>query len=236
MAGGVDRGGVVSPRLDDAMVSVVRSLRDLGMWRQLLLLAAATSLALSACWYRVGDFASLWLTPDQRGRLAMRQLQFAEAAQLFDDPAWSAMASYEAGDYTAAAASFARVGSAVGSFNRGDALIKARDYEPAIAAFDNALAEDPGFEDAEKNRDLVRYILEYLEDLRVSSETGDQPDLTADDFKFDNRRNRGLEVAIKNVARLEARSADQWMRTVDTRMSEYLRTRFRIESAQRGEQ
>ncbi|WP_128566543.1 hypothetical protein, partial [Methylobacterium crusticola] len=45
-------------------------------------------------------------------------------------------------------------------YNRGTALARAGDLAGALAAFDAALARDPGDEDARANRDLVARLLE----------------------------------------------------------------------------
>gem|GEM_PF-1459988 len=215
---------------------VVAAAKRLGVAGQVGLLAFAMVIALAGAWWHTGEFAALWLTADQRARLAFERRDFAGAAELFENPEWSGVAAYSAGHYLDAAAQFGRTPTAVGSFNRGDALLKGREYERAIDAFEQALAQDPDMEIAQRNLALARYILEYLEDLREQSDTGDENELSADELEFDNKRNRGREVVFTNTSQLEAKSAEQWMRSVDTRMSDYLRTRFLVESARREAQ
>lgn len=60
----------------------------------LILLAAGA--ALIGAGYKAG-WDDLWLRPDQRGRLLMRENRPAEAAQAFRDPLWRGLAHFRAG-------------------------------------------------------------------------------------------------------------------------------------------
>ena len=70
-------------------------------------------------------FVDLWLTPDQQGRWAHESLDFSAAADSFADPMWKGVAAHAAGRYQEAAAAFARLPTAEGFFNRGNAFMKA---------------------------------------------------------------------------------------------------------------
>ena len=84
----------------------------------------------------------------------------AEAAALFENPEWAAVASYRAGDYDASAAALSGIDSAEAHYNRGNALAKNMQLAEAVAAYDRALELEPGHEDARYNRDLVADLLE----------------------------------------------------------------------------
>jgi Ca-activated chloride channel family protein len=51
-------------------------------------------------------FADLWLTPDQQGRLLLRQKDYREAARRFHDPMWKGLSLYYAEDFMVAAEYF----------------------------------------------------------------------------------------------------------------------------------
>lgn len=104
-------------------------------------------------------FAGLWRTPDQRGAQLLRDGDAAGAAHRFTDPRWRAYAQLRAGDYPAAAKGFAAFDDADAHYNRGNALAHAGDLKGALAAYDAALARDPGSKDARHNRDLVAKAL-----------------------------------------------------------------------------
>jgi len=105
------------------------------------------------------EFADLWFTPDQRGWRLLQQNRHQEAARQFFDQRWRGVAAYRSGDYETALAAFSTDGSAVGHFNRGNALVALGRLQAALSAYDQALAQNPQFDDARFNR---RLLLEAL--------------------------------------------------------------------------
>lgn len=211
--------------------------RAQGRFRMPVALLLATFVAaLALAWQarEQGGFLNLWLTPDQQARLAYERLDFGAAADRFEDPDWAGVAAYGAGRYGDAAASFGRLPTAEGFFNRGNALLKNREYGKAIVAYEQAVAEDPEWLEAAENLELARHVLAYIERAREQSDTGDETEMSADDFVFDNTQERGVEIEITQQSTIELESADKWMRAVDTETRDFLRTRFLLE-ATRGD-
>lgn len=173
---------------------------------------------------------SVWLTPDQQARLAYEQNDFARAAERFEDPTWKGAAAYRAGQYALAAETYGRLGTAAGFYNRGNAFMKSFDYDKAIDAYELAVSEAPDWPDAADNLELARYVLDYIQDTREQSDTGDETELGADDYKFDNTDDRGREMTITKESTIELQSAEKWMRSVDTETRDFLRTRFELEA------
>jgi len=202
-----------------------------GVQLALVTLAAIAALAWQST--RVRDFVDLWLTADQQGRLAVRDRDWDRAVEAFEDPAWKGVAAYRGGMYEVSADAFGRIATAAGYFNRGDALMKGRDYRNAISAFELAVAEAPDWVDAQEHLELARYTLDYLERSREQSDIGEQPDMDADDYEFDNEDERGREIEIDRNSAIGLESAEKWMRAVDTDTADFLRTRFELEAARR---
>jgi Ca-activated chloride channel family protein len=200
---------------------------------QLALVTVVALLALARESAGVQAFADLWLTRDQQGALAFRDRDYTRALERFEDPAWQGVAAYRGGRYEEAAAAFGRLPSAEGFYNRGDALYKGRDYRGAIKAFEQAVAMAPAWVEASDNLALARWTLDYIEEQREQSDTEDESELGADDVTFDNEDNRGKSIEITRDSTIEKQSAEKWMRTVDTRTADFLRTRFRIEQLRR---
>ncbi len=173
---------------------------------------------------------SVWLTPNQQGRLAYENVEWANAAELFEDPTWKGVALYSTGQYEAAAETFGRIPAAVGFYNRGNSLMKSFDYGKAINAYELAVVEEPDWPEAVANLELARYVLEYIQDTRDQQDTGDDSELGADEYKFDNTEERGEEMTITKQSTIKLESAEKWMRTVDTEMRDFLRTRFELEA------
>ena len=222
MAGGLAIAALVPAWMDHAMV------------RGFVLVSLLAATAFAWQFSRVGDFELLWLTPDQQARRAYEDLEFREAYEQFENPAWKGVAAYDSGLYEESAAAFGRIPTAVGFYNRGNAFMKARDYSKAIVAYEQAVAEAPDWVEAQENLELATYTLEYIERVREQSDTGDESELGADDYVFDNTKDRGLEVEITQQSTIELESAEKWMRGVDTETSEFLRTRFLLEATREG--
>ena len=200
-------------------------------WLTLITVVAAALLAWQA--WRAGDLISLWLTPDQQGRRAYESLEFQEAYEHFEDPAWKGVAAYDSGLYPESADAFGRMPTAEAFFNRGNAFMKAREYRKAIVAYEQAVAEAPQWTEAQENLELAVYTLEYIERTREQSDPGEQS-LGADDVVFDNTEQRGAEIEVTEQSTIDLQSAEKWMRSVDTETRDFLRTRFMLEASRKG--
>ncbi len=118
---------------------------------------------------------NLWQSRDQQAAKAMRQQQFQQAAEQFDDPLWRATALYRAGDYQQAAELFGQHNSADSLYNQGNALAKAGQLSEAIKAYELALKQDPDHQDSQYNLQLLQSLLEQQQDQPSDSEQpGDQ--------------------------------------------------------------
>lgn len=197
---------------------------------QLMMVTVLAGLALGYAGWRMDSYTLLWLTPDQQGRVAYENLRFSEAADHFEDPMWKGTAAYAAGRYEEAAEAFGRIPSAVAFYNRGNSQMKSFDYAQAIKAYELAVAEEPDWTEAVENLQLARYVLDYIEQAREQSDTGDESELGADDYTFDNTEERGREMVITQESTIELESAEKWMRSVDTETRDFLRTRFSLEA------
>ena len=193
---------------------------------QLSVVTVVAALLLGWQTWRHGDFVGLWMTPDQQAQREYGQLEFQRAAELFEDPAWKGVAAFRSGLYEEAAASFGRIPSAVGFYNRGNALMRSREYAMAITAYEQAVAEDPAWVEAQDNLRLSRYVLEYINRARDGTGT----EIGADDYVFDNTGDQGTETVITQDSIVEMQTAEKWMRSVDTETADFLRSRFLLES------
>lgn len=121
-------------------------------------------------------FDDLWQTPDQQGARALENGDAATASTLFENPAWKGVAAFEAQDFQTAAQSFAESGDADGLYNTGNALMQAGDYASALRAYEASLAEKPDQEDALKNAELARKLLEQQQQEQEQNSSGENSD------------------------------------------------------------
>lgn len=112
----------------------------------------------------------LWLRPDQQAARALRHGDVATARKLARDPALRAAAAYRGGDYATAAQALAPLSDTDAQYNLGNALAKQQHYKKAIAAYDRALARDPGNDDARANRQAVE---DWLRRQQQKQQNGD---------------------------------------------------------------
>jgi Ca-activated chloride channel family protein len=108
----------------------------------------------------------LWLRPDQQGQDALQAGHTEQAAALFSDPRRKAYAELASGHAAQAAAALAPYRDPESQYNRGNALATQGQLQPALDAYDAALAAAPPGSvlerDARHNRDLVAQQLARL--------------------------------------------------------------------------
>lgn len=201
-----------------------------------LILTLPAAAAVAVLHWRADNPASVWLAPDQQGLAAFRNGDFEQAAALFESPAWKGHAAYHAGQYAEAGAVLERLATPEAQLDRGNALMKARDYAGAISAYEQALKSSPGWPAASENLSLAKFVKDYLANTRTQLDTGDNIEYGADDVVFDNNNAEGPEVQLTSEVAIEALSAEKWMRTVDTQMQDFLRARFVLEAARKPPQ
>lgn len=100
--------------------------------------------------------AGFFLNDNQEGLRAFNQNNFAAAAQKFKRADWKASALYRQGDFSAAAAEFAKGKGAEALYNQGNALAKAGKIDEAIKNYEEVLQQAPNHEDAKFNLDYLK--------------------------------------------------------------------------------
>lgn len=120
----------------------------------LLLGLSLNSDVATAAWY---DFLK---GPDFRAGQALANGDAATAAQLARDPMIAGSAFYRLKRYALAVAAFEQTDTALGHYNRGNALAQMSRFHEAVAAYDQALSRDLGFNEARLNRALIVKLIE----------------------------------------------------------------------------
>jgi Ca-activated chloride channel family protein len=197
--------------------------------------ALALFLAMQATPSRADDakhFIDLWVTPDQRGRIAFDRGDYSAAAKLFTDPMWRGIAAYRAYDFLDAAQAFAKVDTVEGQFALGNAQAQNHAYEKALAAYDAVLKAQPGNVPAKTNRAIVQAALDAREEKRRKQEQDDSapPDMKADETKVDPNQKGGKDIKITPADLTTPGAAEAWMRQVQTTPADFLKLKFAIQA------
>lgn len=170
-------------------------------------------------------WASLWLTADQEGMYYFERGEFVHAAETFSDANWQGVAWYRAGEFKKAVQAFARVDSAEGYYNLGNAFLMHGKYEQAIASYDRALEKQPDWQEAAENRELAIARGKVL-DIEGGNMTEGR--LGADEIVFDNKAGKSSEsVETDGGGALSDQEIQAlWLRRVQTRPAEFLKAKF----------
>jgi len=118
----------------------------------------------------------IWLTIDQQAQRKLEEGAAQDAAELFEDPEWRAVAQYRAQDYIVSAAEFAEHSDTRNLYNLGNAMARRGELETAIDAYEQVLEKDPADADAEYNRDLLKAMLEEQEQQQQEGEQQESSD------------------------------------------------------------
>lgn len=122
------------------------------------------------------ESGSLWQTPNQQAEKLLQQGNPEAAAKVFENSQWRGTAQYRAGEYDAAAKSFAESIDPQGLYNLGNSLTQQGQFDQAIEAFDRALQQNPEFADARHNKQIAEELkkLQQQQQQNQQSQQGDQ--------------------------------------------------------------
>ena len=172
LSGEISAGGIAVG--DDAIAT--DRWREEGPWLLLLLLPLA-ALAFRRGWVLVAiifitpmpesayaaSWDDLWLNKDQQGQKQLEAGNSRDAAALFENPDWQAVADYRAGDYAGSARVFSEHSDTRNLYNLGNAMALQGELDAAIDTYEQVLESEPDNEDAAYNLELVKNAKEQQE-------------------------------------------------------------------------
>lgn len=121
------------------------------------------------------EWNDLWLNKNQKAIRALENEQADVASELFQDNEWKAAAKYRAGDYAGAEELLNEYQDNDNTYNKANSLAKQGRYEEAIKTYDQVLENNPNYEDAKYNKELVEKELEKQQQQQSpSDQNGDQ--------------------------------------------------------------
>lgn len=210
---------------------------------------------------RANAWDDLWKRRDQQARDALDEGRSGDAAALARDPALAAEARFREGDYAGAAGRWSGLEDANAQYNLGNALAHAGRLEEAMAAYDRALALDPGMEDALVNRALVEQAQQSESEQSSGEGEQDEGDPQSSDQEAEDSQQQagdgesegeprdsqesegeqpgneptGEEDAMAQAWSEEDEQAmEQWLRRIPDDPGGLLRRKFQLEHQRRG--
>jgi len=167
-------GGIGATPGDDAMAT--DSWQEEGPWLLLLLLPLA-AMAFRRGWVFLlvlfivpvpqqayaASWTDFWLNNDQQGERALAADNPTDAAALFDNEDWQAVADYKAGDFAGSAKVFSQYDDPRNRYNLANALAFQGDFDAAIDTYEQVLEVEPDNEDAAYNLELVKSFKDQQE-------------------------------------------------------------------------
>lgn len=173
---------------------------------------------------QAADWAGLWLTPDQQGRLAYENGDFDAAAAHFADPMWRGTSLYRAGKFAEALGAFATVDSAESWYDQGNALLQIGKLDEAVAAYRKALEKRKGWPDAVANLAIAEALVQQKKD--AEEEQQDEPNLPPDSVQFDDKGNQGKAGQMT----IAEQASDLWMKNIVVSPADLMARKFAIEA------
>jgi len=146
---------------------------SIGQFLALLLAASLTAIAVAG----LQSLLALAADPVSRttvGKQLLIDQRPLEAALVFEQPSWQAVAHFRAARYRRAAELFQSLESTEALYNYGVALARLRRWDDAIAAFRVVLDANPAHADASFNYELLRQVVEQKAEQRTRQEGADQ--------------------------------------------------------------
>lgn len=176
------------------------------------------------------DFERLWVTEAQAVQTQLTSDDFEAVLNTTGDPFARGVALYRMGEFKLAASEFQRQSSPEAAFNLGNALVFQGEYEAAIDAYSRALEMRPDWEAPETNSAICEArLLAMAPPEDDAGGTGGM--LAADEIVFGERgknssgdQTEQVEGAGDQLSQEEMRAL--WLRKVQTRPADFLRSKF----------
>ncbi|MCV9965227.1 VWA domain-containing protein [Pararhizobium sp. BT-229] len=172
---------------------------------------------------RAADFADMWLTPDQQGRIAYERGDYDRAAAHFIDPMWKGTSLYRAGKYQEAIDAFAAVDTPESWYDQGNALLHAGKLEDAVTAYRRAIEKRPNWPEATANLAIAENLVKRKKDDEQEQEQ--DPNQSPDQIQFDDKGKQG-KAGQMNIAE---QTSELWMKNIQISPADLMARKFAIE-------
>jgi Ca-activated chloride channel family protein len=178
------------------------------------------------------DWQDLWQRKDQQGQEAFTQEQYEQAAEEFRDPAWRGAANYRNENYEQVVQDLVLLDDPEAHYNRGNALAKLQQYEGALTAYEQALAQNPEHVDAQHNQKIVQALLEQQEQENQEQQNS-EGDQQQDQQEGDQQEQQNQEQQQQQSDQQQQQNQDQQQQAGEQNEQQEQQSQ---DQAQQGEQ
>jgi Ca-activated chloride channel family protein len=155
------------------------------------------------------QWSDFWHTKDQQGKELLQNGKPKEAAHVFANKDWQAVAQYRAGDYAQAYEQFGSNKTSDAQYNAGNAAAYNGKYGESVAAYDKAIALNPNNEDAIANRDIVKKLQAKQEEQDKKSSDKDSKDKKQEASSKDQKNSSAKNQDDKQKGQKDASAKNQ---------------------------
>lgn len=143
-------------------------------------------------------FAHPFQNANQKAMSQFSEEHYEQAESLFQDDKWRAAALYRQGKFKESVDVLKDLNDPVSHFNRGNALAKAKQFEEAVKAYEQALKLDRNFVQAKDNKEKVQSLMD--------NDENDQKSNNSEESKQDNSQDTG---SSKNNSMVSGQEGEQ---------------------------
>lgn len=156
-----------------------------------------------------GIWDDLWLTKNQQAAKAYQQNNNEKAAELFENQQWKAASHYKSGNYDKAEELYANNQSATDLYNRGNALAHQKKFDEAIEAYQSALEQQPDFEDAKFNKELLEKLKQQQEQQQKNDNQNEQDNQQQQDQQNNEQQQKNDQQSEQEQQQQQSQESEQ---------------------------
>ncbi|QIZ76533.1 hypothetical protein [Ferrimonas lipolytica] len=187
--------------------------------------------------------ADAFFSRDQQARIWFELGRYDIAAQYFDQLQWRAYSFYGAGQFKQTAAILADQADFEDQFARANALAHSKEYYQAQALYRQILTNQPGFNPAFVNLEMVNVLIAAMEKQSSGSKSGKRTASIKPEASKEQKRRQGQkqqqgngDPSDSNEMRQAGIPKQAWLKQLDPQPLDFLQRKFAMELKQRQQQ
>jgi Ca-activated chloride channel family protein len=155
------------------------------------------------------SWQDLWKTPEQQASEALNQQRHEDALKLSSNPDVLGSAYYRQQQYQQAFDQYKQSQGADADYNQGNALARMAKYKEAIEAYERALQQHPGMQDAIDNKAAIEKLLQDQEQEQQQEQQSQQENNESSDQQEQQSPDKNEQQDSQSEQSEQAQQAEQ---------------------------